>query len=62
MAHSQDLASLDVTGLEDYLHVKEGKGGLFKAKALVRLLNFFFKFYFIFKLYNIVLVLPNINF
>ena len=58
MAHSQDLASLDITGLEDYLHVKEGKGGLFKAKVLVRLLNFFFNF--IFKLYNIVLVLPNI--
>ena len=47
MAHSQDLASLEVTGLEDYLHVKEGKGGLFKAKALVRLLNFFLiLFYF----------------
>ena len=34
----------------------------FKSSALVaKFFVFFFKFYFIFKLYNIVLVLPNIE-
>ena len=41
IAHSQDLASLEITGPEDCLHVEVGKGRLFEAKVLARLLNFY---------------------
>lgn len=37
----QDLASLEIAGLEDCLPVEVGKGRLFKAKVLVRLLSFY---------------------
>ena len=46
------MTCLDIL-LDEYLK--------FEVCSLSNLLFFFFKFYFIFKLYNIVLVLPNIE-
>ena len=52
-----DLSSLT----KDWTHVPAKEGGLFTTGLLVRFSPLVFLFYFIFKFYTIVLVLPNIK-